>query len=462
MDNKYNVLYVDDELGNLQSFKGIFRFTYKVFTSQSAKEGLELLEKNQIHIVITDQRMPEMTGLKFLEEAIKISPDCIRIIATGFNDINVVMDAVNKCGIYRYISKPWNIEELKIILLQATELYNLRQKNAHLITELQQVNSSLENKVARQVEKITEQNLELIELNNEIQTQNEELYTQNEELDATIQNLRLTQARLVQSEKMISLGILTAGIAHEINNPINFITSGVAGLKKELQNVFSLLEKYRELDISNFESVLPAIKRYERQIYFGDKFQLLMKVMGNIEVGAKRTKEIVKGLTSFSGNEDRVISNFNICEGIDTTLLLISYLLKDKITVEKDYQKIPRIQASPDKLNQVWMNILINAIEAIGEEGHIRIKVYCLENQIIIAIKDTGKGMSKEVYDQAFVPFFTTKEVGKGIGLGLFISQNIVEDHGGKIQVESDEGKGSEFNISFPLINGSGPYKGKV
>ncbi|WP_020529858.1 hybrid sensor histidine kinase/response regulator [Flexithrix dorotheae] len=157
MDKKYNILYVDDELGNIQSFKGIFRFTYSVFTSQSAKEGLELLENNIIHVVITDQRMPDMTGLKFLEEAIKINPECIRIIVTGFNDINVVMDAINKCGIYRYISKPWNVEELKIILKQATELYKLRQSNAHLIEELQQVNSSLENKIAQQLEKITEQ-----------------------------------------------------------------------------------------------------------------------------------------------------------------------------------------------------------------------------------------------------------------------------------------------------------------
>ncbi|MCH8332268.1 MAG: HAMP domain-containing histidine kinase [Bacteroidetes bacterium] len=174
--------------------------------------------------------------------------------------------------------------------------------------------------------------------------------------------------------------------------------------------------------------------------------------MKDIITGAKRTTEIVKGLSNFSrvDTEDQILSNIH--QGLDSSLTLLQHELKNKVTVTKDYDNsIQSIRCYPGQLNQVFMNILRNAIDAIDDKGKIIIKTKKLEEKIEISIKDNGSGMNEEVKTKIFDPFFTTKDVGKGTGLGLAISYGIVEKHGGKIEVESQEREGSEFTISLPI-----------
>ncbi|MBX2842703.1 MAG: hypothetical protein KTR26_13110 [Flammeovirgaceae bacterium] len=298
---------------------------------------------------------------------------------------------------------------------------------------------------------LQEQKSEINAQNEELQTSQEELHAQNQELSATLEKLKETQGQLVQSEKMASLGILTAGIAHEINNPINFINAGVVGFKKTFKNIFNLIKKYEEITPDNVEEKLLEIQKFMDQIQFNHTLDLLIKVSDNISIGVERTTEIIKGLKIFSRQDNIKIDSYNIHNGLESTLLLISSQFKNRIEIVKEYSPLPEINACPGKINQVFMNILINAFQSIIEEGKVTISTSKNGRFAIVTIKDNGIGMIEETSKQIFDPFFTTKEVGKGTGLGLFISHGILEEHGGEIKVQSELGNGSEFTIYLPL-----------
>ncbi|WP_020533472.1 two-component regulator propeller domain-containing protein [Flexithrix dorotheae] len=298
---------------------------------------------------------------------------------------------------------------------------------------------------------LREQKTEINAQNEELQASQEELNAQNQELTATLEKLKETQGQLVQSEKMASLGILTAGIAHEINNPINFINAGVIGLKKYLNNIFNLIHRYEEITPENVEEKLKEIQEFMEQIQFNHTIDLLIKVSNNISIGVERTTEIIKGLKIFSRQDNQQIDNYNIHNGLDSTLLLISSQFKNRVDIIKEYNPLPEIKACPGKINQVFMNILINAFQAIDGEGKVTITTSTNGTFAKVAIKDNGSGMPQETSKQIFDPFFTTKEVGKGTGLGLFISHGILEEHGGKIEVSSKLGHGTEFTIYLPF-----------
>ncbi|MEM7514273.1 MAG: ATP-binding protein, partial [Bacteroidota bacterium] len=251
------------------------------------------------------------------------------------------------------------------------------------------------------------------------------------------QNLQIKQAQtqLVQSEKMASLGQLTAGIAHEINNPINFVSGNVSPMKRDIKEIDQWIAK-------SLEGKRPE----EIQEIFEEIYELI----GGIEEGAVRTKEIVQGLRNFSrlDEDDKKIANVH--EGIDSTLTLLTHKTPSNTRIHKSYGEIPPISCYPGKLNQVFMNILSNALDATEEKGDIFIQTGWKDegNQLIqITFQDTGCGMSPKAQTQVFEPFFTTKDVGKGTGLGMSIAYGIIQQHGGTIEVSSKEGEGSEFRV---------------
>ncbi|HKR06921.1 MAG TPA: 7TM diverse intracellular signaling domain-containing protein [Bacteroidia bacterium] len=247
--------------------------------------------------------------------------------------------------------------------------------------------------------------------------------------------LKESQQQLIQQEKMASLGQLTAGVAHEINNPINFVTANISSLKRNFNELVDFFIQKKEVNTDDLN-------------YTIDETKQLLK---GIEEGAHRTTEIVKGLRNFTRLDEGEKKNSNIIEGIESTLLLINNLLAEKnIDVIKSYGTLPPLTCYPGQLNQVFINVITNAIDAIGEKGKIYISTSAENNHVRISIKDTGKGMSDEVKKKIFDPFFTTKDVGKGPGLGLSISYSIIEKHNGKIEVKSEVGTGSEFVISLP------------
>lgn len=285
----------------------------------------------------------------------------------------------------------------------------------------------------------------------QIQDKNKELQHKNEELEITLDKLKQTQAQLVQSEKMVSLGVLTAGIAHEINNPINFISSGVTGLKRSAEKIVNLLDSYKKLTNKNFETEIQKIEEFKKKTRFEDMLSATLKVVDNIGTGAHRTTEIVKELRTFSRLDEAELKSVNIHQGIDSVLVLLRNQYKNRIEIVKEYSELPPIECFPGKLNQVFMNVLSNAIQAIENEGTIVITTKKEEENIIISIQDSGTGIPKEIQNRIFEPFFTTKPVGKGTGLGLSITISIIQqNHQGKIKVESSE-KGTIFLITLPI-----------
>ncbi|MBU2913144.1 MULTISPECIES: ATP-binding protein [Reichenbachiella] len=275
------------------------------------------------------------------------------------------------------------------------------------------------------------------------------------ELKNTLNNLKSTQSQLVQSEKMASLGQLTAGIAHEINNPINFVYNGIDTLKVSLDDLMIIVNKYEELEeTTDYKQTLEELKDLKEEYSYDDLLEDLKELVSDIKKGAVRTIEIVKGLRVFSRLDEEEMKPANVNDALDATLTLLRNKTKNIIDLKKYYDDdIEEINCFPGQLNQVFMNIISNAIQAIPEErkdGEIQIYTENQDQHIMIKIKDNGAGMSEQVKRRIFEPFFTTKAVGIGTGLGMSITFGIIEKHGGNIYVNSEEGKGTEFSILLP------------
>ncbi len=296
-------------------------------------------------------------------------------------------------------------------------------------------------------------------LEREVIRQTAQINQQKEEILATLENLKETQAQLLDADKMASLGQLTAGIAHEINNPINFVFAGINSLKANINDVLEVLEAYSEITDENVAQQLEEVNALKEDIEYDEVIEEMQELADSIKRGAERTAEIVKGLRTFSRLDEDDLKTADVHENLDATLSILRNQYKDRIEIIKDYGNIPTIECYAGKLNQVYMNILANAMQAIEGNGNITIKtdnILLSQNEthiegVAIHITDTGKGMPDEVKKRIFEPFFTTKDVGKGTGLGLSIVHSIIEKHQGKIEVESTEGIGSTFKISLPL-----------
>lgn len=302
---------------------------------------------------------------------------------------------------------------------------------------------------------IREQNIYLEQKVNE---RTLELQEANEELTVTLSNLRDTQTQLVDAEKMASLGQLTAGIAHEINNPINFVTSNIAPLKRDLEDMYELIDAYAGVTEESLEKLAAAhdLKEELDYDYLKDEISSLVK---GISDGATRTSEIVRGLRTFSRLDEDVIKQTDVHEGLASTMVLLRSKFKEGIEVVEDFDReLPEIECYPGKLNQVFMNILNNAIYAVTHKSYphpekptITIRTEKLENTVKIHLIDNGIGMDEQTKKKMFDPFFTTKDVGEGTGLGMAIVYKIIEKHRGSLVVESELGKGTEFVITLPL-----------
>ncbi|WP_305039602.1 sensor histidine kinase [Fulvivirga ulvae] len=274
----------------------------------------------------------------------------------------------------------------------------------------------------------------------------------NEELSSTLENLKQTQTQLVQSEKMASLGQLTAGVAHEINNPINFVSAGIDSLTANYEDLNLIIKKYNQLapEADNTE-LFREIEKLKKELDMDYLLEEIPELLNSVKSGANRTTEIIKSLRNFTRLDEDQLKKANINEGLDSTLVILRNQMTNKIEVIREYGDLQPINCYPGQLNQVFMNILNNAIQAIDNEGRICIQTTQNEDSAIVKIKDSGRGMSEDLKKRIFDPFFTTKDVGEGTGLGLSISYGIIEKHHGKIEVNSTAGEGTEFIIELPL-----------
>lgn len=273
------------------------------------------------------------------------------------------------------------------------------------------------------------------------------------ELKMAYDELQATHSQLVLSEKMASLGQLTAGIAHEINNPINFVYAGINALDIYIEKCLAIAQSCVSCSLvgqgtDEENEIMNNINKYDVDELKED-IRLLVK---DIRIGATRTAEIVKGLKNFSRLDEAESKISDIHEGLDSTLVLLrSQMTYANVEVVKKYDSsIPVINCYPGQLNQVFMNILSNAIQAMEDKGKIEVVTRNKTDKVVIEISDTGKGIPENIINNIFDPFYTTKDVGVGTGLGLSISYGIIEKHNGDIKAESIEGKGSKFTITLP------------
>ncbi|MDH5609589.1 MAG: ATP-binding protein, partial [Cyclobacteriaceae bacterium] len=276
-----------------------------------------------------------------------------------------------------------------------------------------------------------------------------------EELNNAMNSLKGAQSQLVHSEKMASLGQLTAGIAHEINNPINFISSGMNSLKMTIDSLKEIIETYGKLDDGeDAATLITEIKELKEEHEYDELMNDLDEMIKDINYGVVRTIEIVKGLRVFSRLDEEESKPANINENLDATLTLLKNKTKNKINILKYYdENMENIECFPGQLNQVFMNILNNGIQAIPEDrkdGEITIYTEDAKKNVVIRIKDNGTGIPEEIKNRIWEPFFTTKAVGVGTGLGMSITFGIIEKHNGKIDLISEVGKGTEFVITLP------------
>jgi len=275
------------------------------------------------------------------------------------------------------------------------------------------------------------------------------------ELNQALLDVKSAQSKMVEQEKMASLGQLTAGIAHEINNPINFVSANISPLKRDLNDVFELIDHYDQItDGDTFDEQKAKVESFKEEIELDYVREEIDQLISGIQDGAMRTAEIVRGLKLFSRTDERDLKQVDIVEGIESTLTLLKNAMVGSVEVHREYEELPRIECFGGKMNQVFMNILSNSIQAIqekpGQQGNITIVTKNLEDEICMQFIDDALGMPPEVIKKIYDPFFTTKPVGTGTGLGLAIAKGIIDSHSGKIEVESKVGEGTTFTISLP------------
>ncbi|MEM6432610.1 MAG: ATP-binding protein [Cyanobacteria bacterium P01_D01_bin.115] len=272
------------------------------------------------------------------------------------------------------------------------------------------------------------------------------------ELTSTLAELQEAQSQLIQTEKMSSLGQMVAGIAHEINNPINFIQGNITPLKDYIRDLRDLLDTYQSEYPEPTQGVLAKQEEIDLEFVLEDS----SKVLQSMKMGTQRVQDIVVSLRNYSRLDEAVIKDVDIHEGVESTLLILSHRLKYDVEVIKEYGSLPLVRCSPAQLNQVFTNIIANALDAMFDHDSapkqltIATRAFA-SDQVQVSIRDTGPGMTPEVKNKIFNPFFTTKVVGKGTGLGLGICFKIIEHHRGRIEVNSQVEEGTEFLITLPI-----------
>ncbi len=288
----------------------------------------------------------------------------------------------------------------------------------------------------------------------EIRSKNQELERDRAEQAKLIKQLSEAQDQLLQQEKMASIGQLAAGVAHEINNPVGYVNSNINSLEGYINDLFDLLECYAKLEKSPGAdpTVVQAIAKMRKDIDFDFIQDDVHDLVKESKEGVLRVKQIVKDLKDFSHVDEAEWQMADLVQGINSTLNIVHNELKYKANIVKEYDTIPLVECVPSQINQVVMNLLVNAGHAIEERGTITIRTKLVDQaHACFEVQDTGKGISEENLAKIFNPFFTTKPVGKGTGLGLSLSYSIIEKHGGEITVQSKVGEGTCFRVTLPI-----------
>jgi two-component system NtrC family sensor kinase len=383
-----------------------------------------------------------------------------RVYAKGYNPAKFFLLAwsVFLVGVCTFVLKDYNL------LPYNTFTYNMMPFGSALEVTLlsfalaDKINTFKKEKEASQAEAlrvITENERLVREQNVVLEIKVKE---RTERLELALTDLKEAQSQLVDSEKMAGLGQLTAGIAHEINNPINFVTSNIKPLELDILDLDEVIAMYENLDpTTDLTPQIAKIESFKKQIDIVFVREEIKSLLSGIGEGARRTAEIIRSLKNFSRLDENDTKPVDLNEGIASTLVLVKNTFPDHLELVKDFADLPLVECLPGKINQVFMNLITNAVQAIKSkdtkdaENVLAIRTWQEDTVVKISIKDSGTGMPDEVKAKIFEPFFTTKDVGEGTGLGLSIVFRIIENHKGTIDVITKLNQGTEFIITLPI-----------
>jgi signal transduction histidine kinase len=290
-------------------------------------------------------------------------------------------------------------------------------------------------------------------LEDKVRVRTEQLRLANEELQAAYRDLQATQMQLVQREKMASLGQLVAGVAHELNNPIGFVFSNVSTLDDFVRRLRAMLDEYRGAALDDAERARVEERWKTLKVDYALKY--VDSMIQGIREGAERARKIVRDLRMFARGQDEVWQPVDLHEEIESSLTLLNHLIKDRIVVTRKFGELPSVECIRSQIDQVLLNILANAAQAIADTGQITVETRQDGDMAVVAVSDSGPGIRPDVIGRVFDPFFTTKTVGEGTGLGLSISYEIIQKHGGAIRAESPAGGGALFTVTLPIARRS-------
>ncbi len=382
---------------------------YQCTEAGTVLEAFELLRSTEFSLVITDIIMPGLSGIELLRKVIEVYPRTAVIVVSGVDRPQRALDAV-RLGAFDYLIKPFDNDVLALTVTRALE-------HRSLLINAKQYKADLE--------------------------------ARNEELIRGKQQLQRLQAQIVQNEKMASIGQLAAGIAHELNNPVGFLYGNLDLLGTCVNDLARVVRFYEHVELP--AEIAQAAESFKEQIGYAGTVSDLDSIFADCRDGAVRVRDIVQNLRTFSRLDEAELKRTDIHEGIESTLRILSrYFSGGAIELIRDFGELPAIEAYSAKLNQVWMNLLVNAAQAVGPNpGTVTISTRATDDKVYIAVSDSGCGIDPSVAGRIFDPFFTTKSVGEGTGLGLSISFGIIEDHGGTIKVESKLGVGTTFTVEL-------------
>jgi two-component system NtrC family sensor kinase len=406
----HRILIVDDEPEVRRMFADYLSEFYDCTTAASADEALAHLAVDNYALLLADVLMPGRNGIELLREMATKYSDTAVIMISGVDRPQRVLDAL-RIGAFDYLIKPCEMGVLHMSVERALERRYLRRTALKYKADLEK---------------------------------------QNIQLASSKSELERLQAQIIHSEKMASLGQLAAGVAHELNNPAGFLYGNMDILKGYVTQLEKLLASYEKVALAPDAS--PLIMSLKTEHNSEQIFSDLYSIISDCLEGAERIRDIVQNLRLFSRLDEAEFKQINLSEGIESTIRLLSgYFMSSRIRLHREYDELPPVGCYAGQLNQVWMNLLSNAAQAIADRGEICISTGLEDDWVVVKISDTGSGIPEDQLLRIFDPFFTTKAVGEGTGLGLSISYGIIERHGGTISVASRMGHGTTFTVKIPL-----------